>query len=97
MNVRAKAFADAAHQLTLKYKDKKWYQVWGLVMSPHRWEACGNLHRHVAATSYDDRTVNFYDRSNPFADRNVPSVELKDEVTNSPRTADTSPQRTRRF
>lgn len=27
MNVRAKAFADAAHQLTLKYKDKKWYQV----------------------------------------------------------------------
>ena len=66
-------------------------------MSPHRWEACGNLHRHVAATSYDDRTVNSYDRSNPFADRNVPSVELKDEVTNSPRTADTSPQRTRRF
>lgn len=27
MNVRAKAFADAAHQLSLKYKDKKWYQV----------------------------------------------------------------------
>lgn len=45
----------------------------------------------------DDRTVNSYDRSNPFAGRIVPSVELKDEVTNSPRTADTSPQRTRRF
>lgn len=28
MNLRAKAFADAAHQLSLKYKDKKWYQVW---------------------------------------------------------------------
>lgn len=27
MNLRAKAFADAAHQLSLKYKDKKWYQV----------------------------------------------------------------------
>lgn len=27
MNVRAKAFADAAQQLSLKYKDKKWYQA----------------------------------------------------------------------
>ena len=27
MNIRAKAFADAAQQLSLKYKDKKWYQV----------------------------------------------------------------------
>jgi len=27
MNMRAKAFADAAHQMSLKYKDKKWYQV----------------------------------------------------------------------
>ena len=27
MNVRAKAFADAAYQMQLKYKDKKWYQV----------------------------------------------------------------------
>ncbi|XP_015759127.1 PREDICTED: syntaxin-binding protein 5-like [Acropora digitifera] len=27
MNVQAKAFADAAHQLSMKYKEKKWYQV----------------------------------------------------------------------
>ncbi|KAL9968678.1 hypothetical protein ACROYT_G020796 [Oculina patagonica] len=27
MNIRAKAFADAAHQLSRQYKDKKWYQV----------------------------------------------------------------------
>ena len=27
MNIKAKAFADAAHQMSLKYKDKKWYQV----------------------------------------------------------------------
>ncbi|XP_068755727.1 syntaxin-binding protein 5-like isoform X2 [Montipora capricornis] len=27
MNVRAKAFADAASQLSMKYKEKKWYQV----------------------------------------------------------------------
>lgn len=37
MNIRAKAFADAAQQLSLKYKDKKWYQVWDFyhVMTDH--------------------------------------------------------------
>ena len=26
MSIQAQAFSDAAHQLMLKYKDKKWYQ-----------------------------------------------------------------------
>ena len=26
MSLQAQAFSDAAHQLMLKYKDKKWYQ-----------------------------------------------------------------------
>lgn len=29
MRNEAEAFSSSAHQLMLKYKDKKWYQLWG--------------------------------------------------------------------